>query len=377
MSEQTRSFSFFHKDDPKDRVRVEVGDVYKHDRFLPQAKIARWDNQANFSIRLVEDRDTSPVVVNGKFVFEYGDKTVEIYPISGSAEMEEGGLEFLLTLRQKPKANTVLFTLQDKNVIYLYQPYFSEIEREVGGRPENVEGSYAVYAKTFPRNCLGSKIYKSGKVGHIYRPKIIDSSGSEVWGELNIDGGILSVTIPQKFLDSALYPVFVDPTFGYTTAGGSYSNTWGTITCSEHNLSEAGDVSKLSAYYSSGSSYNYFTGAIYNGTSLEDQTEEVNYVGADWYDAEFASPVSLASGDYLIGTNSVGGNAVRFHYDSGSVGQTRAVYLGYTRPYTFPETVEWYYAEDKVYSVYATYTTSGSTAVKDVISCNGILAAPR
>jgi len=46
-----------------------------------------------------------------------------------------------------------------------------------------------------------------------------------VWGRLAVDdkAGTLSITVPQSFLNSAKYPVIVDPTFGYTAMGASGS----------------------------------------------------------------------------------------------------------------------------------------------------------
>ena len=48
------------KDDPKDRIEVEIGDSKQPD-FYPQFKVMRWDNECNFSARLVHDEKT-PVV---------------------------------------------------------------------------------------------------------------------------------------------------------------------------------------------------------------------------------------------------------------------------------------------------------------------------
>ena len=45
-------------------------------------------------------------------------------------------------------------------------------------RPPEVVGSYSVYAKSNKINYVGGKEYKCGKVGHIFRPKIIDSAGT-------------------------------------------------------------------------------------------------------------------------------------------------------------------------------------------------------
>jgi hypothetical protein len=110
---------------------------------------------------------------------------------------------------------------------FFYQPELTQEEKDNGNfRPDNVIGSYAVYASEQKINYGGGKEYKCGKIGHIYRPKIIDSAGTEVWGELHIEGGILSVAIPQEFLDKAVYPIrhSAGLTFGYKTAGTSLSS---------------------------------------------------------------------------------------------------------------------------------------------------------
>jgi hypothetical protein len=56
-----------------------------------------------------------------------------------------------------------------------------------------------------------------------YAPEIIDAVGNKVKGELHIENGILSVTIPQDFLDTAVYPVrhAAGLTFGFTTCGAT------------------------------------------------------------------------------------------------------------------------------------------------------------
>ena len=105
---------------------------------------------------------------------------------------------------------------------------FLEITQEEiddgASRPENVVGSYAVYHQTRGRvNDSAGMEYKTGKAFHIYRPEAIDRDGNKVWCDLSISEqtGTLTVTVPQPFLDTAMYPVRVDPTFGYTTAGSS------------------------------------------------------------------------------------------------------------------------------------------------------------
>jgi len=206
------------KDNPKDKISVEIGDSKEPDIILPQEKICRWDNESNVSIRLLDFDEYSVFQDKDKIIFGNEKLEAHFYPITEG----EGGQELEVILKEKPITNKIEFFLVDKDVDYFYQPELTQKEIDQGtSRPENVVGSYAVYAKSNKVNYVDSKEYKCGKVGHIYRPKIIDAEGTEVWGELLIKNGILSVTIPQEFLDKAVYPVRIDPTFGYDSIGVS------------------------------------------------------------------------------------------------------------------------------------------------------------
>jgi hypothetical protein len=79
-----------------------------------------------------------------------------------------------------------------------------------------LKGSYAVYKK---ETLIGEG---TGKLCHIHRPRIIDSRGRRVWGELSVMGNNLYITIPEAWLSEAKYPVVVDPTIGTTTVGSQY-----------------------------------------------------------------------------------------------------------------------------------------------------------
>lgn len=210
------------KADPKDKLDVEIGDSKQKD-FKPQVKIKRWDNEVNFSIRAEEHPEATVETENEKVKYKTPDYEVHLFdkPEAG----EDGGFEFEWLLLEKPSTNVLNATIQTKGLDFLYQGELTEEQIFDEGviRPENVTGSYAVYHSTKKDHIIGKNNYKAGKAFHIYRPKIIDSNGDWVWGELNIDleSGILSVTIPQEFLERALYPIIVDPTFGYTSVGAS------------------------------------------------------------------------------------------------------------------------------------------------------------
>jgi hypothetical protein len=215
-------------DNPRDKIEIEIGDSKQPD-FKPQAKISRWDNEVNFSLR-AEEHPEAVVRTEGKLIkYVTPDYEVHQYELDPGEIGEDGGLEFEWVLPKKPESNVLTATIQTKELNFFYQPALTQKEIDEGAsRPENVVGSYAVYHKTKGgMNRADGMEYKTGKAFHIYRPKVTDKDGSEAWAELNIDdqAGVLSVTVPQEFLDKAVYPVIVDPTFGYTSVGGT-SNTF-------------------------------------------------------------------------------------------------------------------------------------------------------
>jgi len=76
-----------------------------------------------------------------------------------------------------------------------------------------LKGSYAVYKK---ETLLDEGI---GKLCHIHRPEVIDARGRRCWGDLSIAGNMLHITIPEKWLAEAKYPVVVDPMVGTAALG--------------------------------------------------------------------------------------------------------------------------------------------------------------
>jgi len=206
------------------RIEIEVGDTKQTDLFYPQFKTKHWDNETNFSIRLLDDDyGAADVRTNkDKIEWERAGRIARFYnKETGDAD---GGFEFEVELAEKPTTNVLHFSIQTKGFDFFYQPELTPEELDRGDlRPENVIGSYAVYHKTRKDNIVGGKEYATGKAFHIYRPYVMDANGVKVWCELDIDveSGEAAITIPEDFLDTAAYPIIIDPTFGYTTQGAS------------------------------------------------------------------------------------------------------------------------------------------------------------
>jgi hypothetical protein len=196
-------------------------------------------------------------------------------------QAEEGGFEVDVRLLEKPASNVMSFSLQTKGLEFFYQPPLTKRDIADGCvRPERVVGSYAVYHSARPMNLVGGKSYKAGKAFHIYRPRIKDSAGLEVWGELQIDAdaGILSVTIPQDFLDNAVYPVVqaAGLDFGYTSVGASETTYSFAKICikAASNPASNGTLDSISSYcqkFSAGTVH--VTTALYDHDAVNNEPQ--------------------------------------------------------------------------------------------------------
>lgn len=317
------------KDDWRDRIEVEIGDTKQPDVFYPQVKIKRWDNEVNASFRLVDDEPKQLTTEGEKIKLIGSKKEVHLYDIAPCEEHPEGGYEFEVILKEKLLTNKIEFTLQTKGLDFFYQPELTQEEKDNGDiRPENIVGSYAVYTSENKINWVGGKLYKAGKVGHIQRPKIIDSNGNWVWGTLEIDKlyGILLVTIPQDFLDKAVYPIRHSSglTFGYSTVptGGTVSHDTkaGKAFLSKVAPANNGTPVSISFYTKKWIEGKRMKGALWNSSGgafiVAADPEEVDNVSEDWVTSTFSSPENIYSSiTYYIGAILEYGFFAR--YDSG------------------------------------------------------------
>ena len=140
----------------------------------------------------------------------------------------------------------------------------------VNYRPLNMVNSHAVYTDA------------GEKVAHISRAKLIDANNSEVYVDTDILGNVFRVYLPVSWMQTAVYPVMFDPTFGYTTIGGSSAGMFGYVDGSWFTAPDDGNVTDITIYFASGSGNMRL--AIYNGTDdalLEESASEA-FTSANW-----------------------------------------------------------------------------------------------
>lgn len=361
------------KENPKDRIQVEIGDS-KQAEFKPQAKIMRWDNEVNFSLRAEEHPD-AVVETEGKLIkYKTPEYEVHQYELDPGDIGEDGGLEFEWVLPQKPASNVLRATIQTKGLNFYYQPALTQEEIDEGAsRPDNVVGSYAVYHSTKGgMNRADGMEYKVGKAFHIYRPKVTDANGNEIWGELNIDekNGLLTVSIDQTWLDNAMYPVIVDPTFGYTSIGGTTesffnANQWYGITTT--SPSDIDSVSMISIYGNHTTASSNIRGVIVN-SSLNIITNGISPgitydTTVQWWDIAYSTdPTLTPSTTYYLGAIPAANFRNRYDSPGGNVSKKDN-----TNSYASPANPTDAGDNARLVSIYATYTAAagGGSAPTD------------
>ena len=338
---------------------VEIGDIKQPD-FKPQIKLKRWDNECNFSCRLIDNETFELEEQKEKINYKNNKKEIQFYEYKNE---DKEGFEFDIILKKKPKTNKIEFSIQSKELKFYYQPELTNEELAEGTyRPLNVVGSYAVYhaskGNAHKGRTNGEK-YKSGKAFHIYRPKIFDSEGEWVWGELNIDieKRILSVTISQKFLDNATYPIrnAAGLQFGYDTIGGTSNYTLSNYITGSVFAGVEGIGDYIRMYHNPSATSFTTKCAIYvhsDSSLLENSpTEEITGVtGAAWRQYNFITGPSISTADYvLVGWSNYTGYVNNLiYYDTGDTNQGHYQNIAYGE---WPATASFTHENNK-YSIY-------------------------
>lgn len=372
-----------------DRIEVEVGDA---GTFRPRMRLKRWGGEAALGVEFPSLLNGATLGVDdGREVITWvrGDYTLKWYPQPDGEEYPEGGWEFELTLGKRPPKSSFTFNIETGGLAFYFQPPLNAEPLPEGGvfatetdvfdaegkvichRPANVVNSYAVYWEEHPANVAGGKLYRTGKVCHIYRPRLTDANGNTIWGSVVIDAqaGTMTIAADAAWLAAAAYPVVVDPTFGYTSVGVSFTNING-YSGLVANPGENGTLTSITfAWKASSSSYQVKTGLY---------TLSGNYVGdggnvlapgdassPTWKTDTWITPCVINSQDYVL---TLATNNGQIGYDSASTaGRWQYSTNVISNPWPATRTFTSY---NYRYSIYATYTEGGGGT--DALTANGI-----
>lgn len=355
-----------------DGDKVIVGDD-KTETIDSTVRFERWGKEAFLGIELEQTNPTLSTTDSKVISLSDENKELKIYPV-------DGGIEYEIILSQAPATSTIVgMFIESENLQFFYQPALDE-ELDIGvdgvasvnathaldnegnvilERSADVVGSYAVYHVSKYNN-----EYKTGKAFHIYRPKLIDAKGNWIWGTLTIDTdlGIMYIQADSAWLEKAVYPVVVDPTFGYTSLGASTAS-WA---ADQKRGSEAacGFNGTLDSVFLGVNLYDgsQFKAAVYKQSdgSLVDTTAEENYSGGSQYGVWTELAVNTGSA-VTNGTTYVllgwAGASTAFKYDStGGTGYYQSSSYG-----SWPDPIGFSSSGSYLYSIYAEGTESGST----------------
>jgi len=291
----------------------------------------------------------------------------------------EGGVEYAIKLKQHPGGSLIQLPFSSQNLSFEHQgelhpdhPTWSSDETFPDGvantfRPPNVVNSYAIYhADEIDGYAPVSAERQTGKAFHLYRPLVWDAEGSSVYADLNVNAvnSFIEISIPISFLDSATYPVIVDPTFGHDSVGASRSYISGSNTYGFYpfNPGESGSADSVSVWLDGRSSISLLQHGIYvnsdDSFNAETKQSDAGSVSGSFVTRSINNGGSLSNTDYILVTYQEGGYP-DYTYDEVS-GFNAAKVSGNK---IGDSTINWDskpYLSTRKYSAFVDYTTSGS-----------------
>lgn len=366
---------------------------------LPEAHASKWGGECWLRVRHADaneiDRADKAAKAQGKALktaekaslrSEKGKPVLDI-PTTGRVrrhEIREGSLKWDVVYEDAsalPADGIERFQLEfPEGLTWHYQPELTPEEIAEGcERPENVVGSYAGYwnqaGRYLDKNGEEIANYETGKFAHLYRPEMVDAVGNRCWAEQELVGNELRITLPTEWMSSAVYPVTLDPTFGYDGSGASLAASGG-IRGTEYNLPVNGDVESISVRWQSASSQSgYINYAIYDSSDdlvahvgATDIVNDLNWdqaAHAAWYTISFGTKPNLTAGNYvLVGLAGRTTIDIRMRFDVVSSKRYFLASADTTPPDPFNGTIG---TADFKYSIYATYEESGGGAALTIL----------
>ncbi|AEF86409.1 hypothetical protein TREPR_2049 [Treponema primitia ZAS-2] len=225
---------------------------------VPSWKLNRWGRDA---LRFSPITGDSYTLRGDKRTLHYsGERESHRFTI-----LDGSHFEYDLILNREPEGNQVFVAIEGWE-------QFDFFRQPDSFGPEILRGSYAVYKKEMVINSPAYHV-GTGKICHIHRPRIIDARGQKVWGDVWIENGVMTITIPERWLGEAQYPVVVDPVIGSNTVGAYYEYDYLSYddweTCQEYYPGKTMDNVKRAMWielYEEAAFNKYNTPVALNGT---------------------------------------------------------------------------------------------------------------
>lgn len=377
---------------------------------LPEARASKWGGKCWLRVRHADaeeiDRANKAAQAQGKALkaaekaslrAEKGKPVLDI-PTTGKGrrhEIREGSLKWDVVYDSPaalPADGIERFQLEfPEGLTWHYQPALTAEEIAEGHeRPEEMVGGYVAYWAQCGRYLdeSGEEVanYETGRFGDIKAPLWVDAAGKTLRWTQELVGSELRCYLPTEWLATAVYPVRLDPEFGFNSFGASSFAVYSTraYAFSVPQPEFSGTVSKItigatylgSNYGSKGKAAVYAKGATVAASTLLGQTPEwtaaVTGGGSQaWHDLPYTSgPEISASTDYLLGlflTDATPTVTGYLKYDSASNSNYYAI-ADYNTDPNFPGPYGSGSAATSGYmSIYATYEESGGGSYTETL----------
>lgn len=388
-------------EDPTEEMSIDIGGDMAD--FMPTAKLKKWGDETFVKIKYPTVKKIKPVQKDGKL--KWKDKDMEVH-----FETTEDAFKFIPVLKKKPKTNVIELEIESEGLEFYYQPELTQEKIDGGAfRPEHIVGSWAVYHESKTNHILYpidkneytqeelnqmvldkthigksnektgkvdylklGKNYRAGKFGHIYRPRLKDSNGWEVWGDLFIDAenGIYRIIIPTDFYENANYPIKSNDTFGYYN-GGTQGGTSDAKADDQQRgsrpipSSTEGTLDSITAYVQARDGITDASFGLYldSDNSKVDITEEFSLtLSADWYTANASAGNSFSNADHILIVYTESHN-YNWWWDTASGYYIATDSNTYNYPTSWIDPMTWITKTGDTgerYSIYATYTAGGA-----------------
>ena len=343
--------------------------------FRPHLAVDRWGGEGRLSFGIQTTERIQPTFDGTTLEWVSGNTKHRYYLVAPDGRDHEfGGIEYEIVVGAHPGVPTMALPFTLAGLTAHHQaPLVPDPALPRMRRPARVDNSYAFYHATQgPMHATAATAakYQAGKAFHLYRPEAHDALGRRWWVNLTMVAGQMALVIGPEFL-LATYPVVIDPTFGFTSVGGTRnadasgvlwyhrafstpasSGTLDSLSYHTDDNGDAGDANWLPAIYSdvaglpSARLASNETGTLVGGT-------------AAWVTDTNLSGTSITSGTqyWLGGKSSSSTTGVVMHFDTVAGNNARYRTDG---PLSWPDPAASTTSPgDWKVSIYGTYTESG------------------